>query len=210
MSLPGRDSICPYRGRLEALRDDAVPPEERQRIEAHLRDCAACRQHWNELQSLARVLEAYRTPAGGWSSDAEFWGNLAPQLRPRTTATQPPPFLAPIGVLVSSLALRGFATSVVILYGLYQWQVLPAWLSTALASAARLALGPLVWQAGQSIYNSLGTSLTSAFAASGRLWLLAFEATVAALLLLLSGVHIGWLLRWLRGQGALPNALRTE
>jgi predicted anti-sigma-YlaC factor YlaD len=215
MNLPGRNSVCPYVGRLEAFRDAEVSSEERRRIEVHLNECPACRQRLQELQDLAQVLKAYQTPSGGWSSDAQFWKSLAPQLHPRALsaqpvrAMQPSAFLAPVTVVVSSLALRGLATSVLIVYALYQWQVLPASLSAALASGARLSVGPLVWQTGQVLYNSLA-SPTPFLAAPGHLWLFVFEATASALLLLLSGLHISWLMRWLRGQSGLRNAARTE
>ena len=216
MSLLDRNSICPYRARLEAFRDDEVSPEERRAIAAHLSACAACRQHLQELQGLATVLRAYQAPPAGWSSDAEFWNTLSPQLRPRTIpapparATQPASYLAPLSVVVSSLALRGLAASVLVVYALHQWRLLPASWLAALTSAARLSLGPLVWQTGQVLQSNLARSPALWFAASAQLWLLLFGATVSVLLLALSGLYIGWLLRWLRGQGALRNGPQTE
>ncbi len=123
---------------------------------------------------------------------------------------QPSPFLAPVSLVVSSLALRGLAASVLIAYALYQWQLLPASLLTALAAATRLVVGPLVWETGRTLYANPATPLTPFLAAPGQVWLLAFEATSAALLLLLAGLYIGWLLRWLRGQVAQQAVMRTE
>ncbi len=211
MNLPGRYSACPYRGRLEAFRDGEVSPEERRTLAAHLNACADCRRRLQELHCLAAMLNAYQTPPAGWSGDAEFWKDLAPQLRPRAIPAAPPySFLAPLTMVASSLALRGLATSVLVVYALYQWQVLPeSWLA-AMVSAARLSLGPVVWQTGQALHSSLARSPTLWFAASGQSWLLLFGAAVSVFLLALSGLYIGWLLRWLRGQVALQNGLPTE
>lgn len=214
MSLAGRNSVCPFRGRLEAFQDAEISLTERRQIEAHLSECAACRQRLQELQGLTRVLQAYSTPPDGWSGDAEFWRNVAPRLLPRALpaepvrAMQPPSFLAPLSVVVSSLALRGLAASVLVVYALYQWRLLPGSWSVALGSTARIALGPEIWRAGQGLYNLAAS--TPYWTASVTLWVMAFEAVVAALLLILSGLHIGWLLRWLRSGPGLQNEIRTE
>jgi hypothetical protein len=240
MNVSGCASVCPYRGRLEAFWDGEVSPEERQRIEAHLSECAACRQDLQELQGLAAALKAYRTPAPhrtrdavrpigaktpdggvparGWSSDAEFWRSLAPQLHPRTMAArelqgrQPSPFLAPVGLVVSSLALRGLAALALIAYVLYQWQLLPASVPAALVPAGQLVLGPWVWQRIQLLYSNVVILLTPFLVAPGQVWLLALEATTSAILLLIAALHTGWLLRWLRNppSPALNGGWSTE
>jgi anti-sigma factor RsiW len=216
MSLSGHNSVCHHQDRLEAFWDAEVLPEERRRIEAHLHVCAACRQRLREIQSLAVALKAYRTPASGWPSDAEFWQSLAPQLRPRAMpaqgdlAKQPSPFLAPVSLVLSSLVLRGLAALALIVYALYQWQLLPAAVPAAFASAAQLFLGPLVWQRSQVLYSNLVALLTPFLVAPGQVWLLAFEATASALLLLLAGLHIGWVLRWLRDCAPLQATMGTE
>ena len=216
MNMTSRNSVCPYRNQLEAFWDGEVSSEERRRIEAHLRECAACSQGWQELQSLAGALKAYRTPVSGWSSDAEFWQGLAPQFRPRAIPTdevraaQPSAFLAPLSMMVSSIALRGLAALALVAYALYQWQLLPASLPTALAAATRLVVGPLVWETSRTLYTNLATALPPFLAAPGRVWFLAVEATAAGLLLLLAGLYTGWLLRWLRSQVVLQAMMRTE
>jgi predicted anti-sigma-YlaC factor YlaD len=216
MSMFARSSVCPYQDRLEAFWDAEVSPEECRRIEAHLTGCAACRRRLQELQSLAVVLKAYRTPTSAWPNADEFWLTLAPQLHPRAMpaqegqARQPSPFLAPVSLVVSSFALRGVAALALIAYALYQWQLLPAAVSAAFASALQLFLGPLVWQRSQVFYNNLMTSLTPFLVAPAQVWLLAFEATASALLLLLAGLHIGWVLRWLSSQDPAQTMMGTE
>lgn len=216
MNMTGRHSVCPYRDHLEAFWDDEVSPEERRRIQAHLAECDACRQGLQQLQSLAGALKAYRTPMSGWSSDAEFWQGLSTQLRPRailtqeSPAAQPSAFLAPVSLMVSSIALRGLAALALVAYALYQWQLLPASLSAALAAATRLVVGPLVWETSKVLYTNLVTALPPFFIVPGQVWYLAFQAVASALLLLLAGLYIGWLLRWLRGQVALQAVMSTE
>jgi anti-sigma factor RsiW len=226
MNLSNRNSVCPYRDRLQAFLDAEVSPEECRRIEAHLSECAACRQQLQELRGLAVALKAYHTPAphrtrdgvpaSGWRSDAEFWQSLAPQLRPRAIPAQASqarrlsPFLAPVSLVVSSLALQGVAALALIVYGLYQWQLLPAAVPSALASAGQLVLGPWVWQRGQFLYSNLVTPLVPFLAAPGQVWLLAFQATIAALLLILAGLHTGWLVRWLRNPSSSQAMTATE
>ena len=216
MSVTGRNSVCRYRERLGAFLDGEVSPDERRRIAAHLNECAACRRRLQELRGLAVALKAYRVPARLWRSDAEFWQDLAPQLHPRAMpahrdpTTRPSPFLAPVGLVVSGIALRGLVAFVLLAYALDQWRLLPASLSAAFASAVKLSLGPLAWEAIQTLHRNLVTSPAPLFVAPRQFWLLAFEATASALLLLLSGLYIGWLLRWLRGEVALQPVVRTE
>jgi hypothetical protein len=52
------------------------------------------------------------------------------------------------------------------------------------------------------VYSDLATALAPFLAAPGQVWLLTFEASASALLLLLAGLHTGWLLRWLRNQSS--------
>jgi predicted anti-sigma-YlaC factor YlaD len=216
MNLSGRKPVCPYPSHLEAFWDTEVSPEERRRIEAHLSECAACRQSVQELQRLAGALKAYRTPAGGRPSESEFWERLAPQLRPRaipsqeSQAGQPSPLLAPVSLVLSSLALRGVAALALIAYALHEWQLLPAAVPAAFASAGQLVLGPWVWPRGQLVYGNLVTSLAPFLAAPEQVWLLVFEATISALLLLIAGLHIGWLLRWLGNPSSSQAMTATE
>jgi anti-sigma factor RsiW len=216
MNLSNRKSVCPYRDRLGAFLDAEVSPEEYRWIEAHLSECAACRRHLQELRSLAVALKAYRTPVSAWRSDAEFWQSLAPQLRPRASSAQasqarrPAPFLAPVSLVVSSLALQGVAALALIVYTLYQWQLLPPAVPSALASAGQLVLGPWVWQRSQFVYSNLLTSLAPFLAAPEQVWILVFQATIAALLLILAGLHTGWLLRWLRNPSSSQAIRPTE
>jgi predicted anti-sigma-YlaC factor YlaD len=216
MNMSDRSAICAYRGRLEAFWDGEVSSEERQRVEAHLRECASCRQGLQELQSLAGALKVYHPPVSGWSSDARFWQTLAPQLHPRAIpvqegrTAQPSAFLAPVSLMVSSIALRGLAALALVAYALCQWQLLPASLSEALAAATRLVVGPLVWDTGKFLYTNLATALPPFLATPGQVWYLAVEATTAAMLLLLAGLYIGWLLRWLRNQGTMQTTTWTE
>jgi hypothetical protein len=113
-------------------------------------------------------------------------------------------------MMVSSIALRGLAALALVAYALYQWQLLPASLPTALAAATRLVVGPLVWETSRTLYTNLATALPPFLVAPGRVWFLAVEATAAGLLLLLAGLYIGWLLRWLRSQVLLQAMMRTE
>jgi anti-sigma factor RsiW len=216
MSVSDRSTICDHRGRLEAFWDGELSSEERQRTEAHLPECAGCRQRLQELKRLAGALEAYRPPASGWSSDAEFWQSLAPQLRPRTTparegrAAEPSAFLAPVSLLLSSIALRGLAALALAAYALYQWQLLPASLSAAMAAAMRLAVGPLAWATGRLFYTHLATALKPVLAHPSQACYLILEAATIALLSVIAGLYIGWLLRWLRDQSAMQATSSTE
>lgn len=72
--------------RLSEYLDSELDPQERIAMEAHLADCAACRQTLRELRSVVRALGA--DPAD--TPDAALWGRIEARLEPRTEVREAP------------------------------------------------------------------------------------------------------------------------
>jgi len=216
MNMNGRRLACPDGQRLEAYWDAEASAGERRRIEAHLEECAACRRSLQEIQCLDRALKAHRIPERSWLSDAEFWQGLAPRLRPRevpaheSQAQLASTFLAPWSLMLSSLALRGVVALLLIAYALNEWRVMPASLPAAFASAARLVVGPLVWETGETVCRAVASSGILGLTMTPQAGALALGAAAAFLLLPVAGLYIVWLLPWLRSQARSVALSETE
>ena len=182
-------------------------------MEAHLVNCATCRECLRKLQALSATLKAYSIPEGAFSTDREFWRRLASSLPlhnipgDATTAMKQWPFLAPLGLVLSSAVLKGLVILTTIAYVLYQWHVLPTSLLVASTSLAELLVGPMLWDLGWHLLRNLSRAISSGWPISGQVWYLMFHVLASGLLLLLSALYMGWLLYWLRGVNRI-NAYR--
>jgi len=200
MNLFASSPPCNYSRRLELYLDGELPSQERPSVETHLATCANCREQLQSLQALRRTLQQNVVPWAPLSSDGEFWRQLAPRLLPRREkeADEAAPFWAPLGLVISNVALQGVAVLVSVVFLLYRWQLLPASLAGALSSAGQFLVGPLLWQAGQSLSANLGGVLPDTWTLSADTGYVMFETTALGLMLVLSGLYVAWLVHWLR------------
>ncbi len=67
-----------YRDRISAYFDNELPPQEREVVEQHIRECAECRNLLAELQKLDRLVEQ-RSQLGG----EEYWEQSAQKIEQR-------------------------------------------------------------------------------------------------------------------------------
>ena len=204
MRIGVRKSSCEYADRLDAFWDGEASSVERRLIEAHLADCAVCRQRLRTLRALAATLRVDSVPETGLSTGQEFWQRLVPRLRRHEALShmaipaKPSPFLAPLGLVVSNAALQGLVILVSVAYALYQWHLLPASLPVAFDTVSQLLVGPMVWEASKHLAASLFGAIGSVLPEPGQAWYVKFQVASLALLLPLSALYVGWLLRWLR------------
>jgi hypothetical protein len=171
----------------------------------------------HELRSLSLALQAYALPQAGMARNAEFWQRLAPRLHPRPAARpgaqQRLAFLPPLGLAISSAALQGLALLVSIAFLLQRWNRLPAPAALDVTPLARPLVGPLAWDLGARLLDNLHVSIALTWPVVGEWAILAAWTSALGILLMLSGLYLGWLVHWVRnsnriysGQAASDNA----
>lgn len=203
MSNPqARTRACAHSNQIEAYRDGELKPQERAQFESHLAECAPCRAHLHELQAITLALRSYALPQAGIASNAEFWKRLAPRLRPRLAtsrgAQQRLAFLPPLGLAISSAALQGLALLVSIVFLLQRWNRLPDPAALDVTPLARPLVGPLAWDLGARLVDNLHVSSALTWPVVGEWAILAAWTSALGILVLLSGLYLGWLVHWVR------------
>jgi len=76
-------SSCEHGRRLSAYYDGELSGRQQQVLEAHLKECASCRQQLRELRSLSRLLSGARVPALGSAAAARLHKRI-PSVREQT------------------------------------------------------------------------------------------------------------------------------
>ena len=143
---------------LMAYHDGELDPARRRQVEAHLPECAACRQTLAELGALSLALAAADLPTAAGAQ--EFWQRVQPRLPPQPAPRARPAPLSPrqvvlrwlpgIGLLLLNGAVQVFGLGLtLLLLGASTLAQAPAWtgglgrLAGAILGAA--TLGWLGW-----------------------------------------------------------------
>lgn len=148
-------------------------------------------------------------PQASIASNAEFWQRLAPRLHPRPAARpdaqQRLAFLPSLGLAISSAALQGLALLVSIAFLLQRWNRLPAPAALDVTPLARPLVGPLAWDLGARLVDNLHVSSALTWPVVGEWAILAAWTSALGILVLLSGLHLGWLVHWVRNSNRINS-----
>lgn len=101
-------SACEHSRQVSAYYDGELPPEERARVEEHIRQCPICAKELDQLRQISRLLGAARIP--------DLPADLPPRLRGAA------PSAADRWLVRTAEALTAVAAAVLVASGLWLWR----------------------------------------------------------------------------------------
>jgi hypothetical protein len=138
---------------LTAYYDGQLDGARRERVEAHLRECAECRAELEAWNALSHALTAAPLPRADLSNPADFWSGVQARLAPRDAAPDAPSARAMLlrwAPGLALLALNGLlqvaavAGTVLTAVPTRLWPA-PEWLNQLYGLAGSMGLGWLAW-----------------------------------------------------------------
>jgi hypothetical protein len=127
---------------LQSYLDDELAEPARQYVQAHVARCPLCQRTLREWESLSAALHEAVPRTEDFTSEGEFWAQLASKLSPTRPAAWPlVPYLPPLVLGLIGKCVEVLVSIMVIGYALMGFGLIPSpgpWLSAQFAAAVQI------------------------------------------------------------------------